>query len=260
MSDIRSNDCQNERNKIAIITGGSRGIGAATARLFAKHGYKVAINFLINEARAQQVITEINQAGGQAITVKGDVSNEGDVVNLFKTVTDHWGPPTALINNAGILKPHTSVELMSAERINATLATNVTGSFLCSKYAVQAMAKKYGGAGGSIVNVSSVAASLGSPHEYVDYAASKAAVDTLTIGLAKEVADQGIRVNAVRPGIIYTELHASGGEPDRVDRLKNKVPMQRGGQADEVAKAIYWLASDQASYCTGTFIDVSGGR
>jgi NAD(P)-dependent dehydrogenase (short-subunit alcohol dehydrogenase family) len=246
--------------KIVIITGGSRGIGAATARLAANAGYAVCVNYLRNEDAAKSVVRDIVSAGGTAIAVRADVSVEADVVRLFKTVDDSLGPVTALVNNVGIVEQQMRVENMDAERLNRVFAVNVTGSFLCAREAIRRMSTKHGGNGGAIVNVSSVAAKLGSPDEYVDYAAAKAAIDTFTIGLAKEVATEGIRVNAVRPGVVYTDIHASGGEPNRVERVKEHVPMKRGGQADEIARAILWLLSDEASYSTGAILDVSGGR
>jgi len=246
--------------KIIVITGGSRGIGAATARRAALQGYAVCISYVRNRAAADEVIAAITASGGEGIAVQADVASESDVLRLFDTVERRLGPLTALVNNAGILEHHMRVQDMDAARLTRVLATNVTGSFLCAREAVRRMSTKQGGAGGAIVNVSSIAARLGSPDEYVDYAASKGAIDTMTIGLAKEVATEGIRVNAVRPGVIYTEIHASGGEPGRVDRVKEAVPMKRGGDPDEVANAILWLLSDQASYTTGSFIDVTGGR
>ncbi|MBI3526045.1 MAG: SDR family oxidoreductase [Betaproteobacteria bacterium] len=246
--------------KVLLVTGGSRGIGAAIARLAARDGYAVCISYLRNREAADAVVGEIAKAGGKAIAVAADVSAEGDVMRLFKYVDDAYGPVTALVNNAGILEGQSRVEHMDAARLTRIFATNVIGSFLCAREAVRRMSTKNGGAGGAIVNISSAAARLGSPGEYVDYAASKGAIDTLTTGLAKEVAAEGIRVNAVRPGIIYTDIHASGGEPNRVERLKESVPMKRGGQADEVARAVVWLLSEEASYSTGAFIDVSGGR
>ncbi len=243
-----------------MITGASRGIGAATATLAAEQGYAVCVNYLRNRAAADAVVDAIERAGGKAIAVAADVSVENDVVRLFETVDRTWGPLTALVNNAGILDRQMRVENMGAARLNRIFTTNITGYFLCAREAVRRMSTKHGGAGGAIVNVSSGAARLGSPGEYVDYAASKGAIDTMTIGLAQEVAAEGIRVNAVRPGYIYTDIHASGGEPGRVDRVKASVPMQRGGEAIEVARAILWLLSDEASFSTGTFIDVTGGR
>jgi NAD(P)-dependent dehydrogenase (short-subunit alcohol dehydrogenase family) len=246
--------------KIVIITGGSRGIGAATARFAAKAGYAVCVNYLRNEDAANSVVRDVVSGGGTAMAVRADVSVEADVIRLFKTVDDSLGPVTALVNNVGIVEQQMRVENIDAERLNRVFAVNVTGSFLCAREAIRRMSIKHGGSGGAIVNVSSVAAKLGSPEEYVDYAAAKAAIDTFTIGLAKEVATEGIRVNAVRPGVVYTDIHASGGEPNRVERVKEHVPMKRGGQADEVARAIMWLLSDEASYSTGAILDVSGGR
>jgi len=246
--------------RVVVITGGSRGIGAATSLLAAKNGYSVVVNYKDNKAAASQVVEEITDAGGRAIAVPGDVGVEADVMRLFDSTLAEFGQIDALVNNAGILEPHTTLENMTAARISRVLNTNVLGSLLCAREAVKHMSTDNGGNGGSIVNVSSIAAKLGSPNEYVDYAATKGAVDTLTIGLAKEVAGIGVRVNAVRPGVIYTEIHASGGEPDRVDRVKHTVPMQRGGTAGEVALSILWLLSNDASYTTGAFIDVSGGR
>ena len=245
---------------IVIITGGSRGIGAATARLAANAGYAVCVNYLRNEDAANSVVRDVVSAGGTAVAVRADVSVEADVIRLFKTVDDSLGPVTALVNNVGIVNQQTRVENMDAARLNRVFAVNVTGSFLCAREAIRRMSTRHGGSGGAIVNVSSVAAKLGSPEEYVDYAAAKAAIDTFTIGLAKEVATEGIRVNAVRPGVVYTDIHASGGEPNRVERVKHYVPMKRGGQADEIARAILWLLSDEASYSTGAILDVSGGR
>jgi NAD(P)-dependent dehydrogenase (short-subunit alcohol dehydrogenase family) len=247
-------------NKIVIITGASRGIGAATAILAAQRGYAVCVNYLQNRAAADAVIDAIERTGGKAIAVAADVSLESDVIRLFETVDREWGPLTALVNNAGILDRQMRVEDMGAARLNRIFTTNITGYFLCAREAVRRMSTRHGGAGGAIVNVSSGAARLGSPGEYVDYAASKGAIDTMTIGLAQEVGAEGIRVNAVRPAYIYTDIHASGGEPGRLDRIKASVPMRRGGEAVEVARAILWLLSDEATYSTGTFIDVTGGR
>ncbi len=246
--------------KVALITGASRGIGAATASHLAGQGYDICVNYRSDHAAAQQMVQELEKLGARAIAVQADVSNEEDVLRLFDAVDERFGALSALVNNAGILLPQMMVEQMTAERINTMLTTNVTNYFLCSREAVKRMAHKHGGQGGSIVNVSSAAARLGAAGEYVDYAASKAAVDVLTMGLSLEVADQGIRVNSVRPGFIDTEMHADGGEPNRLERLAPVIPMRRGGQASEVAAGIAWLLSNEASYVTGTFLDVSGGR
>ncbi len=246
-------------NKVLVITGASRGIGAATARLAGAAGYAVCVNYRQNRAAADRVVADIEAAGGTALAVGADVAVEEDVVRLFEAA-DSLGRLAGLVNNAGILERQARVASMDAARIHRVLATNVVGAFICAREAVRRLSTKQGGDGGAIVNVSSGAARLGSPGEYVDYAASKGAIDTLTIGLAREVADEGIRVNAVRPAFIYTEMHASGGEPGRVDRVKEQVPMKRGGQPDEVARAILWLLSDEASYTTGAFIDVTGGK
>jgi len=247
-------------NNILIVTGGSRGIGAATSLLAAQLGCAVCVNYLRNEKAALAVTDSISAAGGRAIAIQADVSVEADVQRLFKSCDDLLGKPTALVNNAAVLETQMRVEAMGVDRLERVFRTNVIGAFLCSREAVRRMSRQNGGTGGAIVNVSSGASRLGSPHEYVDYAASKGAIDTLTIGLSKEVSAEGIRVNAVRPGFIKTEMHASGGEPNRVERLKEQIPMKRGGEADEVAQAILWLLSDNASYVTGSFIDVTGGR
>ncbi|MEM8498578.1 MAG: SDR family oxidoreductase [Pseudomonadota bacterium] len=247
-------------NKVAIVTGASRGIGAATALRLAADGYDVCINYLSNESAALEIHESIIRHGVRCIYVQADIAIEADVARLFDTVDQRLGTPYALVNNAGILFQQCRVSELNAERINAVLATNVTGYFLCCKQAVTRMSTKRGGYGGVIVNVSSAASRLGSAGEYVDYAASKGAVDTLTIGLANEVADEGIRVNGVRPGFIYTDMHSSGGEPNRVNRLKHSLPIKRGGKPEEVAAAIAWLVSDASSYTTGSFIEVSGGR
>ncbi len=246
--------------KIMLITGGSRGIGAATARLAAAQGYKVCINYQRNQEAARQLVEDIAAGGGEAFAVQADIAHEDEVLRLFACLDRVSGRLAALVNNAGILEKQMRVEDMTADRLNRILATNVTGSFLCAREAIRRMSSRHGGQGGAIVNVSSIAARLGAPEEYVDYAASKGAIDSFTLGLAKEVARDGIRVNAVRPGVIHTEIHASGGEPGRVERVKAGVPMQRGGQAEEVAHAILWLLSDQASYTSGAILDVSGGR
>ncbi len=246
--------------KVMVITGSSRGIGAATARLAAARGYAVCVNYRKNQQAADALAEEINDNGGNAIAVAADVASESDVENLFKVVDAHLGTVTALVNNAGILERQIRVEDVDAARLERVFATNVIGSFLCAREAVRRMSFRHGGRGGAIVNVSSAASRLGSAGEYVDYAASKGAIDTLTIGLSREVAAEGIRVNAVRPAFIYTDMHASGGEPGRVDRIKESLPMQRGGQPAEVAHAIIWLLSNEASYTTGTFIDLAGGK
>lgn len=246
--------------QVAVITGASRGIGRATALLAARRGYAVCVNYLRDHAAAVSVVEEIGAAGGNAVALQADVSSEPGAVRLFEEATARLGPVTALVNNAGILGRQSRVEQMDAARLHHIFATNVVGPFLCAREAVRRMSTRHGGSGGAIVNVSSGAARLGAPHEYVDYAASKGAVDTLTIGLAKEVALEGIRVNCVRPGVVYTGIHSQGGEPDRVERIKAKVPMQRGGQPGEIAAAILWLLSEEASYTTGAILDVNGGR
>ncbi|MCC8375957.1 MULTISPECIES: SDR family oxidoreductase [Photorhabdus] len=244
--------------KITLITGGSRGIGRATAFYLAEKGHHICIGYHSNQD--QEVIEIIHNIGGKAIAIQVDVADEKQVVELFQRIDAELGCITGLVNNAGILKSQASIEQLTAHRLHDIFATNVIGSFLCAREAVKRMSFRHGGHGGSIVNVSSAASRLGSPHEYIDYAASKGAIDTLTIGLSLEVADQGIRVNAVRPGFIYTDMHADGGEPNRVDRVKNSLPMKRGGQPKEVAQAIAWLLSDEASYVTGNFIDLAGGK
>lgn len=245
---------------VLMITGGGRGIGAATARLAARRGYAVCVNFLRNRAAADGVAQEIRDGGGRAIALAGDVAVEKDVVDLFQECDRALGPLTALVNNAGIVERQSRVEAMDAARLQRMFATNVIGAFLCAREAIRRMSTKHGGKGGAIVNLSSGAARLGSPGEYVDYAASKGAIDTMTIGLAKELAAEGIRVNCVRPGFVHTDIHAAGGEPDRIERLRDGIPMKRGGKPEEVARAILWLLSDEASYSTGAILDVTGGR
>ena len=247
-------------DEVLIITGASRGIGAATARIAGRSGYVVCVNYLKNKAAAKQIVEEIKADGGRALAVGANISREGEVVKLFRTVDDKLGKISALVNNAGILEKQMRIEDMNAARLNRVFLTNITGSFLCAREAVKRMSTKNGGKGGAIVNVSSAAARLGSAGEYVDYAASKGAVDTFTRGLAQEVAEEGIRVNAVRPGVIDTDIHASGGEPGRVERVKASIPMKRGGSAEEVGKAIMWLLSSESSYTTGSLLEVSGGR
>jgi NAD(P)-dependent dehydrogenase (short-subunit alcohol dehydrogenase family) len=246
--------------KTILITGASRGIGAACALLAAERGYRVCVNYRSDAQAAAGVVDAIERAGGQAFALQADVADENAVRDMFIAIDARYGRLDALVNNAGILERQMRVEQMDAARINRILATNVTGAFLCAREAVRRMSTRHGGSGGAIVNISSRAAVLGSAFEYVDYAASKAALDALTVGLSKEVALEGIRVNGVRPGLIDTEMHASGGEPGRIGRLQSSVPMGRGGDASEVARAALWLASDEASYTTGSFIDVSGGR
>ena len=245
---------------VMLITGGSRGIGAATARLAGQRGYTVCVNYVSAREAAEQVVKDIESEGGKALAVQANVAKADDVERLFETCDKDLGTLSALVNNAGILEKQMRLEDMDAGRIDRIFATNVRGSFLCAREAVRRLSTKHGGKGGAIVNVSSAAARHGSPGEYIDYAASKGSMDVMTLGLAKEVAGEGIRVNAVRPGIIDTEIHATGGEPGRVARIGPTLPIGRGGTAEEVAEAILWLASDAASYVTGTFIEVSGGR
>jgi NAD(P)-dependent dehydrogenase (short-subunit alcohol dehydrogenase family) len=247
-------------SKTLVITGASRGIGAATARLAALRGYAVCVNYRRDREAADRVVGVIEASGGRAVAVAADVAVEDDVVRLFETSDKLLGPLAGLVNNAGVLETQMRVDAMDPARLLRVFSTNVIGPFICAREAVRRMSTRHGGRGGAIVNISSGAARLGAPGEYVDYAASKGALDTLTIGLSREVAEEGIRVNAVRPGVIYTELHALGGEPHRVDRVKASVPMKRGGTVDEVAHAILWLLSDEASYTTGAFIEVTGGR
>jgi NAD(P)-dependent dehydrogenase (short-subunit alcohol dehydrogenase family) len=246
-------------DRVAVITGGSRGIGRATAIAAAARGFKVCVGYASNEAAARHVVSAIEAKSGKAIAVKCDVGIESDILALFRAA-DGFGTLGALVNNAGIVGATSRVDEMSAERIQRMMAVNVTGSILCAREAVKRMSTRHGGKGGVIVNLSSVASKLGSPNTYVDYAASKGAIDSFTIGLGYEVAGEGIRVAAIRPGLIDTEIHASGGEPDRAQRLSHMVPMKRVGTADEIANAIVWLMSDDASYVTSAILDVSGGR
>ncbi|ESR24182.1 SDR family oxidoreductase [Lutibaculum baratangense] len=246
--------------RIMLVTGGSRGIGAATARLAAEAGYDVAINYATRVDAAEEVADAVRAAGSRAIIVKADMAEEAEILSLFQKVDRELGRLDVLVNNAGIVAPAMPVVDMGLERLERMMRVNVVGAFVCAREAVRRMSTERGGRGGAIVNVSSIAARLGGAKQYVDYAASKGAIDTLTTGLSQEVAAEGIRVNAVRPGLIETDIHASGGQPDRVERLKGFVPMQRGGKAEEVAETILWLASDRASYVTGAFVDVGGGR
>jgi NAD(P)-dependent dehydrogenase (short-subunit alcohol dehydrogenase family) len=246
--------------KVVLVTGASRGIGAATALLAAKQGWAVVVNFVSNSLAADEIVRQIRANGGTAMTIQTDVAIEADVMRMFRTVDAKLGRISGLVNNAGVVDMPSRVDGMSVERLTRMWTTNITSSFVCACEAVKRMSTRLGGDGGSIVNLSSAAARLGSPNQYVDYAASKAAIDTFTIGLAKEVAMEGIRVNAVRPGIIDTDIHASGGLPDRAAQLAPLVPMQRAGTANEVAEAIVWLLSDSSSYTTGSILEVTGGR
>ena len=247
-------------SQLVLITGGSRGIGAATALLAARHGYAVAVNYAANSLAADEVVRQIRQAGGQAMAVHADVANEAQVVAMFEKIDARFGRLSALVNNAGVVDQTTRVEAITLARLQRMFEINVFGSFLCAREAVRRMSTRHGGSGGAIVNVSSVAARLGAPGQYVDYAAAKGAIDTFTVGLAKEVAAEGIRVNAVRPGIIETDIHASGGLPDRARDMASQVPMQRAGSAEEVAESIVWLLGESSSYTTGALLDVAGGR
>jgi NAD(P)-dependent dehydrogenase (short-subunit alcohol dehydrogenase family) len=247
-------------SKVLLITGASRGIGAATAQLAAARGFHVCVNYHRDQPAAEKVVAAIRQKTGTAVAIQADVSNEPEVVRLFADTVAQLGPITALVNNAGIVERQTRLDQIDSARLQRVFATNVFSYFLCAREAVRRMSTRHGGQGGAIVNVSSAASRIGSPHEYIDYAASKGAIDTLTLGLAKEVAEENIRVNAVRPGIIHTDIHAAGGEPNRVERVRKTIPMQRGGQPDEVANAILWLLSEEASYITGSILDVTGGR
>jgi NAD(P)-dependent dehydrogenase (short-subunit alcohol dehydrogenase family) len=247
-------------DKVLLVTGGSRGIGAATCLLAARQGWAVAVNYTANSLAADEVVRQIRAAGGRAMAVQADVADEAQVLRMFEQVDAKFGRLTGLVNNAGVVDVTARVEDMSVARWKRMFDINVIGSLVCAREAVRRMSTNHGGAGGSIVNLSSAAARLGAPGQYVDYAAAKGAIDAFTIGLAKEVAAEGIRVNAVRPGLIETEIHASGGLPNRVKDLQHQVPMQRGGSAEEVAQAIVWLLGDGASYTTMSLLDVSGGR
>ncbi len=247
-------------SRVMLITGASRGIGAATARLAAAEGYALCLNFRQRQDAAEALLAELKASGTRAMVVEADVADEAQVARLFATLDAEFGRLDVLVNNAGILEQQMRLDEMDGARLERVFAVNVFGSFMCAREAVRRMSTRHGGRGGAIVNVSSIAARLGAPNEYIDYAAAKGAIDSMTLGLAKEVAAEGIRVNGVRPGVIRTDIHASGGEPGRVDRVSASVPMGRGGEADEVAEAILWLASDKASYTNGALLDVSGGR
>lgn len=246
--------------KTILITGASRGIGAATALLAARNGYAVAVNYQKNHKAANEVVNQILSMGSEAIAIQADVSKEDEILHLFSVIDSRFGNLHCLVNNAGILEHQMKLVDMDYARLQRMFKANILGSFLCCKEAIKRMSTKLGGKGGTIVNVSSIASRTGAPFEYIDYAATKGALDSLTIGLSKEVADEGIRVNAVRPAFIYTDIHADGGEPDRINRLKEDIPLKRGGLTEEVAEAILWLASEKSSYSTGIFIDVTGGK
>ena len=246
--------------KVMLITGASRGIGAATARLAAQRGYALGINYRQQRESAEALVREIEDAGGRALALGADVGDETQVLRMFESLDRAFGRLDVLVNNAGMLERQMRLEDMDVARLDRVLRANVVGSFLCAREAIKRMSTRHGGQGGAIVNLSSIAARLGAPNEYIDYAAAKGAIDSMTLGLARELAADGIRVNAVRPGVIRTDIHASGGEPDRVERVRQSVPMGRGGEVEEVANAILWLASEEASYTSGALLDVAGGR
>lgn len=246
--------------RVILITGGSRGVGAATARLAAKQGYDVAFSYLFNEAAAKDIVAGIEADGRRALAIRADSADPADVSRMFESVDRRFGRLEVLVNNAAMIAHHSRLEDLDYERVRRMFAVNAIGPFLCAQQAAKRMSHRHGGRGGAVVNISSASARLGSPNEYVDYASTKGAVETMTIGFAKEVAREGIRVNCVRPGHIYTEMHASGGDPGRVDRVKDSIPMGRGGEPEEVARAILWLAGPEASFITGTFLDVTGGK
>lgn len=250
----------NTQAPLILITGGSRGVGAATARLAAARGYDVALSYVSNQAAAQAVVADVHKLGRRALAVQADSADAAQVARLFEAIDDEFGRIDVLVNNAAILERQSRLEDLSFARMQRVFAVNAIGPMLCAQQALRRMAYRYNGRGGAVINISSASARLGSPNEYVDYAASKGALETFTTGFAKEVAREGIRVNCIRPGHIYTEMHASGGEPGRVDRVKDSIPMGRGGQPEEVARAILWLASEEASFITGTFLDVTGGK
>ncbi|MFA7894068.1 SDR family oxidoreductase [Pseudomonas putida] len=247
-------------NPVILITGASRGIGAATALLAARHGYDLCINYRSNDEAAEAILSQVRTLGAKAIAVRADVSSEAEIIAMFQRIDEHLGPITALVNNAATIAPQSRLEHMTEIRLLNMMKSNIVGPMLCAKHAVLRMAARHGGKGGAIVNVSSIAARLGSPNEYIDYAASKGALDTFTLGLAKELAAEGVRVNGVRPGYVHTGFHGLSGDPDRVSKLEPGLPMGRGGRPEEVAEAVLWLLSDKASYSTGSFIDLSGGR
>jgi NAD(P)-dependent dehydrogenase (short-subunit alcohol dehydrogenase family) len=246
--------------KTMLITGGSRGIGAATALLAARENYAVAINYKRNKEAAEAIVKTITANSGEAFSIKADLAIETDIVNMFREIDRHWGQLDVLVNNAGILEAQKSILEMDADRLNRIFSVNITGTILCTREAARRMALSRGGKGGCIINLSSIAARTGAPNEYTDYAASKGAIDSFTLGIAKELAPEGIRVNAIRPGFIYTDIHGDGGEAGRVDRIKDSLPMKRGGRAEEVAEAILWLAGEKSSYVAGSFLEMSGAR